>query len=266
MNSLSSSSPPCALRRVAVDVGLRHLHRVRQRGAGQAGRLVDVLVEQLVVGELARRLSDETDGDVVRVRVAVLGARGGREIDVLDVIEQLQRREVLRRVGGDQVDEGRLADVVGQAADVLERLGDRHVLALRQHARDPVAERVVEAELALVDERQGDRTVEGLGHARDPVVVGAPERGIRIDVGDAARAELRAAVALHQHREPGRRVRIAHDRRSGCRSGPCPSASRRAPGRRISANARPVRASARAKYFLDSVLAGVELMPRQASG
>ena len=135
-----------------------------------------ICCSSVAVGLAGDRFGDQADDDVVGVRVLVVRAGGELERVGADPADDLLRRDVAAGVGFDLFGEALGLGVVGHAAGVVEHLPHGHRAPGRRHPGEPLADRVVEAELAGLDEVQRDGAAEGLGDAGDPHVVGRPRR------------------------------------------------------------------------------------------
>ena len=196
---------------VAVDGRLRHV----RSPAGSAVRRspsgwVTSRRNSLRYGTAGRRLGDQRDDDVVGVRVLVVGARRVVERLVADEVDQPQVRDVTVQMLAEVLLELRVGGVARQPAGVAQRLAEGHGAPVRGQRRDPGGDRVVEAEDAVVDERERDRAGERLRDRGDPHLLLAPERLARLDVGDPGVQEALALAAV-EHRRGSRRAALDLD-------------------------------------------------------
>ncbi len=146
-------------------------------------------------------LDDQAEQHGVGVGVVELRARG-EPVGVLEGdVEQLARRPLAMRLGRQQVLEARVLAVGEQAAAHVRELTQRDVLSVG-HSVDVRGDRVVQADLAAVDELEQRGDGEGLGLAADPHVQVGAHRGAVTRVRDAESphvARLSGLPDAHDH-------------------------------------------------------------------
>ena len=143
--------------RPLVAVEVRSFDRVGLEGrVGEAERLQDPPLQQLVEAFKLRTLEDEAEGEVVRARV---GVPGGARLRVRD-LDECARIELAAQ-------ERRLGGVVEEPGSVREQLADRDLVRILDEIRLEVGDGVVEREDVEVGEVERQRGDEGLRDAAD---------------------------------------------------------------------------------------------------
>jgi len=135
--------------------------------------------------------------------------RPRREVERLvgDVGQERGGRHRPSRIVGELVDELPAHGELGQPGGVLQRLAQRHLPPRRRELGQALGDRVVERELAALDERERRGAVERLGDAGDaPGVVGLDLR-VGVEVGLALVEDLGLRPALHLRVGAGRALR-----------------------------------------------------------
>ncbi len=115
-------------------------------------------------------------------------------------LDQLARCPTVAEVAGEVGSEnGWVVFEIGESARVVEQLADADLVAVRYESRQPMLDRVGQAELALADELQDDGCGVRLGDAGDADAVVRPDRRLRADLAEAAGdADGVLAVAAEQ--------------------------------------------------------------------
>ena len=125
-------------------------------------------------------------------------------------VQEEHRCRLAVRMLGRVVDQGVVSQKLGQAAGVVQGLGERHLPPCRRQLWQQLRHRVVQRQLVRLDQGERDRATERLRRTCQPHPVRVADRLPRAELGHAGGVNLSLRPALHDHDRPGRPVRHRH--------------------------------------------------------
>src|SRR5919202_1452570 len=166
-----------------------------QTGLGHAERPKNTVLEHVLDRPAGDLFNDQAKQNVIRIRV--MDALAQRKVGL--VLEG-DREEVLRiphfsRLGVSLLVEALVVTIIVESAGHIEQVADGNVVAVR-NLRLIRRHRVVEPQLAFIDQLQDDRPGKGLGDAGDPEMVIKPHWRLGRQITDL-QSRIPGSLARH---------------------------------------------------------------------